>query len=172
LWCAQYPPVTEQVKKRCRWLLTFANGPLAAASADTASEGELFGGATVDANALGWALAAVSSRAFRRAAPAGAACLAILCCAFASHLAVPMCRVRGTGAPASMLPLIDICNHSFEPNVEVKPAAGGALALRALQPLQPGAPLLLSYGPLSNDFLLMDYGTGLMQRSYHDNGAS
>lgn len=71
-----------------------------------------------------------------------------------------------------MLPLIDICNHSFEPNVEVKPGAGGALALRALQPLQPGAPLLLSYGPLSNDFLLMDYGAGLRQRSYHDNEAS
>jgi hypothetical protein len=65
----QYPPVSEQVKKRCRWLLTFAAGPLAkaAAAAPPAGEAPPFGGASVDANALGWALAAVSSRAFRHA---------------------------------------------------------------------------------------------------------
>ena len=129
----QYPPVSEQVKKRCRWLLTFAAGPLASARADAAaaSEAAPFSGAVIDANALGWALAAVSSRAY---------------------------RTRGPSLPAAMLPLIDICNHSFEPNVAVKPGKDGAVEVRALQPLSAGTPLLQSYGNLSNDFLLMDYG--------------
>lgn len=86
----QYPPVTEQVKRRCRWLLSFASGPIANAAAEEAPP---FAGATVDANALGWAMSAVSSRVF---------------------------KVRGPDQPASMLPLIDIANHSFEPNVKVR----------------------------------------------------
>jgi histone-lysine N-methyltransferase SETD3 len=69
-----------------------------------------------------------------------------------------------------MLPLIDICNHSFEPNVEVRPGAAGAMELRALAPLPPGEPLLLSYGPLSNDFLLMDYGF-IVPGNPHDRAA-
>ena len=121
----QYPPVTEEVKRRSRWMLRFAAGPLAAASA---AQPAPFAGATVDANALGWALSAVSSRAF---------------------------RVRGPDAPASMLPIIDIANHSFEPNVEVRPGTQGAVWLKALAPLAPGTPLLISYGALPNDFLLM-----------------
>lgn len=124
----QYPPVTEEVKRRSRWMLAFASGPLAAAAA---LQPPPFAGATVDANALGWALSAVSSRAF---------------------------RVRGPDAPASMLPLIDIANHCFEPNVAVKPGPQGSVCLQALTPLSPGEPLLMSYGALPNDFLLMDYG--------------
>jgi histone-lysine N-methyltransferase SETD3 len=46
----------------------------------------------------GWALAAVTSRAF---------------------------RVAGPAAPAALLPLIDMANHSFEPNCEVVPVPGG-----------------------------------------------
>lgn len=42
----------------------------------------------------GWALSVTSSRAF---------------------------RVRGPGHPAALLPLIDMCNHSFAPNCEVLP---------------------------------------------------
>jgi histone-lysine N-methyltransferase SETD3 len=53
----QYPPVGEQVKKRCRWLLTFAAGPLAKATAAAVAlppgETPPFAGAAVDANALG-----------------------------------------------------------------------------------------------------------------------
>lgn len=62
----QYPPVTEQVKRRCRWLLAFAQRELAAARR---GGGDPFGGADVDANALGWALAVVTSRAFRTRGP-------------------------------------------------------------------------------------------------------
>lgn len=58
----------------------------------------------MDVNALGWALAVVSSRAF---------------------------SVRGEGQPSAMLPLVDMGNHSFEPNIEVLPIKDkqGAMAL-------------------------------------------
>ena len=46
---------------------------------------------------LGWALAIVSSRAF---------------------------RVHGETRPGSLLPLIDLCNHSFDANCEVQLAPG------------------------------------------------
>jgi len=123
----QYPPVSEQVKRRSRFLLSFARGALAS---DT--DALAFGGARVDADAMGWALSAVSSRAF---------------------------RLRGPTEAASMLPLIDLCNHSFEPNAEVKTMGGKqAVALVAKQRIAAGTPVLISYGPLSNDFLLLDYG--------------
>lgn len=51
-----------QVKKRCRWLLSFTQQTLQPISGTAADP---FDGAEVDANALGWALAVVTSRAFR-----------------------------------------------------------------------------------------------------------
>jgi hypothetical protein len=45
--------VTEQVKKRCRWLLGFARDVLAPIRGKAEDP---FEGAEVDANALGWAL--------------------------------------------------------------------------------------------------------------------
>lgn len=58
-----------------------------------------FGGQDVDASSLGWAMSAVSSRAFRlygKELPDG------------TRINIPM-----------MLPLIDMCNHSFSPNAEI-----------------------------------------------------
>lgn len=55
----------------------------------------------------GWALAVVSSRAF---------------------------RVSGPHAPAALLPLIDMANHSFQPNCEVLPVPGG-VAMVAKRPV-------------------------------------
>lgn len=58
-----------------------------------------FGGQDIDASALGWAMSAVSSRAFRlygTKRPDG------------THVDAPM-----------LLPLIDMCNHSFMPNAEI-----------------------------------------------------
>lgn len=55
-----------QVKKRCRWLLTFTQQALAPVRG---TADDPFGGAEVDANALGWALAVVTSRAFRTRGP-------------------------------------------------------------------------------------------------------
>lgn len=57
--------------------------------------------------APGWALAVVSSRAF---------------------------RVAGPQSPAALLPLIDMANHSFEPNCEVLPVPGG-VAMAAKRPV-------------------------------------
>lgn len=124
----QYPPVTEQVKRRCRWLLGFTSDvltPIRGTSADP------FEGVEIDANALGWALAAVTSRAF---------------------------RVRGPEYPAAMLPLIDMCNHSFEPNAKIQGTSSGTLAMVTTREVAAGEPILISYGALPNDFLLLDYG--------------
>ena len=67
-------------------------------------------------------------------------------------------RTAGPSQPAAMLPLIDMCNHSFHPNCKLQPIGGGDLQLIALEDIAPQQPLQLSYGNLSNDFLLMDYG--------------
>lgn len=58
-----------------------------------------FGGQNVDASSLGWAMSAVSSRAFRlhgKKLPDG------------TQSDIPM-----------MLPLIDMCNHSFSANARI-----------------------------------------------------
>ena len=67
-------------------------------------------------------------------------------------------RVQGKSHPASMLPLIDMCNHSFTPNCKLQPVGNGDVQLIASQDIPEQQPLQLSYGSLSNDFLLMDYG--------------
>lgn len=33
--------------------------------------------------------------------------------------------------PAAMLPLIDMCNHSFSPNAKIAPGPGGAMCMVA-----------------------------------------
>jgi histone-lysine N-methyltransferase SETD3 len=136
-----YPPVAEQVNKRCRWLHEYSAKHLSSPEALAAFEGK-----RVDAGGLAWALAAVTSRAF---------------------------RVGGPQQPAALLPLVDLCNHDFEPNAEVSPVkgdggaaggsggssnGGGALQVVTRRPVKAGEPLLLSYGKLPNDFLLLDYG--------------
>ena len=128
----QYPPVVEQLKRRSRFLISFANGPLAAAV--SAPHGGPFDGFAVDANALGWAFACASSRAF---------------------------RVGGPHLPAAMLPLVDVANHSFEPSAVVRPALGlgpGAIEMVASRSVQAGEEISLNYGDLTNDALLLDYG--------------
>ena len=126
----EYPPVVAQVKKRGVFLYEFATKHLTGLSADE----DPFGGVQVDTNALGWALAAVSSRAF---------------------------RTRGPSLPASLLPLIDLANHSFEPSAEVKVEERGGvrgISLVSKREIKKDEEITLSYGPLTNDFLLLDYG--------------
>ena len=66
-----------------------------------------------------------------------------------------------------MLPLIDLCNHSFQPNCEIRHVQSGTVEMRTRHPVAAGQPLLLSYGDLSNDFLLLDYGF-LVDGNPHD----
>ncbi len=66
-----------------------------------------------------------------------------------------------------MLPLIDLCNHSFQPNCEIRRVQSGTVEMRTRHPVAAGQPLLLSYGDLSNDFLLLDYGF-LVDGNPHD----
>lgn len=58
-----------------------------------------FGGQEVDASSLGWAMSAVSSRAFRLYGEKDQN---------GDRIHIPM-----------MLPLIDMCNHSFNPNARI-----------------------------------------------------
>ena len=142
----QYPPAVEQVKRRGRFLVSFAAGPLAerrsssntesSASSDADAESSSpFSGLAVSADAFGWATACASSRAF---------------------------RVAGPDHPPAMLPLIDVANHSFEPTATVRPAFGdgvarGAVELAARREIAAGDPVTLDYGALTNDHFLLDY---------------
>ena len=67
----------------------------------------------------GWAMACVTSRAFRVAGPAKA---------------------------ASLLPLVDMCNHSFQPNARLLRGPGGAMDLVAAHDLHPASAVLINYG--------------------------
>ncbi|CAM6007064.1 unnamed protein product [Sphagnum balticum] len=135
----QYPPIIHQVKKRCEFLLQFAAEDIPNIIRDRGNDKHPFGGQQVDASALGWAMAAVSSRAF---------CV----------------KQSGESGCPSLLPLVDMCNHSFTPTARlVQHHTSSAqllpfLEVVAQQDLERGDALLLDYGPLSNDILLLDYG--------------
>lgn len=78
----------------------------------------------------GWGLGTASSRAF---------------------------RIGPKGEPA-MLPLIDLCNHSFSPNCRLERQEDGTAVLVSIAPIPEDTPLTISYGRLSNTDLLQDYG--------------
>ena len=69
------------------------------AVANLEKEDHPFGGQDIDSSALGWAMAAVSSRAFRLYGDKHSENI---------HEYVLM-----------LLPLIDMCNHSFNPNAKI-----------------------------------------------------
>ena len=136
-----YPPVVHQVVKRAKFLHQFAGAVLADLQEENFAS---FNGVTVDVNAIGWAWAAISSRAF---------------------------RVDAHAHEASALPLIDMCNHSFSPNCRVERASGGRsgeIRLVASKDIAANEPLTISYGSLSNDLLLLDYGFVVIPTSPDD----
>ncbi|KAA3462717.1 Histone-lysine N-methyltransferase setd3 [Gossypium australe] len=145
----QYAPLLYQVNKRCRFLLEFEQEVKNVMKNLKPSE-HPFGGQDVDASSLGWAMSAVSSRAFRlygKKLPNG------------THSDIPM-----------MLPLIDMCNHSFNPNARIlqeQDAGNPKMLIKAAErEIKQSDPLLLNYGCLSNDFFLLDYGFVIPSNPY------
>ncbi|MBA0592797.1 hypothetical protein Gorai_009769, partial [Gossypium raimondii] len=145
----QYAPLLYQVNKRCRFLLEFEQEVKNVLKNLKPSE-HPFGGQDVDASSLGWAMSAVSSRAFRlygKKLPNG------------THSDIPM-----------MLPLIDMCNHSFNSNARIlqeQDAGNPKMLIKAAErEIKQSDPLLLNYGCLSNDFFLLDYGFVIPSNPY------
>ena len=71
------------------------------------------------------------------------------------------------GDQPSMLPLIDLCNHSFKPNCELRGSQDGTASLVASQDIPKDTPIDISYGNLSNTMLLQDYGF-IVKENPHD----
>lgn len=68
-----------------------------------------------------------------------------------------------------MVPVASLINHSPTPHVvhfSAVDAATQQLQLRCFRPIEPGQQLLLSYGPLSNDHLLVFYGFAVAQNPF------
>ncbi|KAK8657419.1 hypothetical protein V6N13_035660 [Hibiscus sabdariffa] len=146
----QYAPLLYQVNKRCRFLLDFEQEVKNVLKKLKQSE-HPFSGQDVDASSLGWAMSAVSSRAFRLHGKK---------LTDGSSSDIPM-----------MLPLIDMCNHSFNPNARIlqEQDAGNPnmlIKVVAEREIKQSDPLLLNYGCLSNDFFLLDYGFVIPSNPY------
>ncbi|EEF36417.1 conserved hypothetical protein [Ricinus communis] len=144
----QYAPLLHQVNKRCRFLLDFEK-EVEHTLKNLKPSDHPYGGQHVDASSLGWAMSAVSSRAFRlygNKLPDGI------------HSDVPM-----------MLPLIDMCNHSFNPNAQVlqeHDPGNAKMLIKAKKPIEQADSLLINYGCLNNDIFLLDYGFVIPSNPY------
>ncbi|XP_021746830.1 histone-lysine N-methyltransferase setd3-like [Chenopodium quinoa] len=146
----EFVPLITQVNKRCRFLFDFGK-QVKGAIANVKPGDHPFGGQDVDASALGWAMAAVSSRAFRLHGDK---------LSDGIHKSVPM-----------MLPLIDMCNHSFSPNAKIiqdKGAENTKMLVKVVaeKHVQKDAPLELNYGCMNNDIFLLDYGFVIAANPY------
>ncbi|KAG7593023.1 SET domain [Arabidopsis thaliana x Arabidopsis arenosa] len=147
----QYAPLLYQVNKRCRFLLEFEQ-EIRRTLEDVKASDHPFSGQDVNASALGWTMSAVSTRAFRLHGNK---------------------KLRGGSSDdvPMMLPLIDMCNHSFKPNVKIIQEQNGAesntlVKVVAETEVKENDPLLLNYGCLSNDFFLLDYGFVIESNPY------
>ncbi|KAK6921614.1 SET domain [Dillenia turbinata] len=142
----QYAPVLHQVNKRCRFLLNFEK-EVKGVLESLRQVDHPFQGQEVDASSLGWAMSAVSSRAFRLHGDKDG-----------TEGGIPM-----------MLPLIDMCNHSFSPNAQIvqeRDAVGKEMLVVSKAEIKQDSPLLLNYGCLSNDLFLLDYGFVMPSNPY------
>ncbi|KAI3696310.1 hypothetical protein L1987_79322 [Smallanthus sonchifolius] len=138
----QYAPLLYQVNKRCRFLLDFEK-VVRHEVEDMQLQNHPFGGRDVDASSLGWAMSAVSSRAFRLHGKA--------------------LQNGNSGDVPMMLPLIDMCNHSFNPSAEIVQEQGSGnpkmlVKVVAATDIKERDHMTLNYGCLNNDLFLLDYG--------------
>ena len=121
-------PLQAEVARRGRFMARFHRDTLTPALAAPDSP---FNGVSIDLNGLGWALGACTSRAF---------------------------ATRGPRKPRALLPLIDMCNHSFGANCDIQMRKDGGVELVATRMLPAGQQLLLNYGAMDSHTYLLDYG--------------
>ncbi|XP_042469018.1 actin-histidine N-methyltransferase-like [Zingiber officinale] len=136
-----YAPLTHQVNKRCRFLLEFEK-EIKLMLDNVSPRDHPFAGQDVNSSSLGWAMSAVSSRAFRLHGEVLSN----------DKKDIPM-----------LLPLIDMCNHSFIPNARIfqeqnTNSQNMSIKVVADMQIKQDMPVLLNYGCLSNDIFLLDYG--------------
>lgn len=132
----QYLPLTHQVHKRIQFLNEFVAEVKPAIVGQAPQPGQPFNNYQILPHALAWAATAASSRAF---------------------------QVHREGGGSSLLPLVDMCNHSFTPTGRLLQHSSESQSLPVLEvvaekDLEKGENVVLNYGPLSNDILLLDYG--------------
>ncbi|KAK3155201.1 hypothetical protein QOZ80_2BG0200190 [Eleusine coracana subsp. coracana] len=137
----QYAPVLHQVNKRCRFLLEFER-EVQHYLGTIPLQDHPFHGQEINSSSLGWAMSASSSRAF---------CL---------HGEIPM-----------LLPLIDMCNHSFNPNARIVQegsvnSSDMSVKVVAETKIEKNTAITLNYGCHPNDFFLLDYGFVMTPNPY------
>ncbi|XP_078433030.1 rubisco methyltransferase family protein isoform X2 [Wolffia australiana] len=145
-----YAPLIHQVNKRCRFLLSFEKDVRSMLEGIDSGD-HPFSGQCVDASSVGWAMSAVSSRAFRLSGEV---------VQDGSNAGVPM-----------LLPLIDMCNHSFNPNafiLQERNVPEYLVEVISETSIDNNAPVTLNYGSLTNDLFLLDYGF-VETSNKHDN---
>jgi hypothetical protein len=111
--------------------------PLAGTSIDP------FPGRVVNVNAFGWSFSCASSRAIQP--------ISIISAAASGQ------SESKTRSPV-LIPGIDLAQHAFEPTCEVYDDGTHFLLLTKTDIPSSNIPLTISYGPFSNNELLMDYG--------------
>ncbi|XP_020170090.1 uncharacterized protein [Aegilops tauschii subsp. strangulata] len=137
----QYAPLLHQINKRCRFLLEFEK-EVKQKLGTVPSGDHPFCGQDVHSSSLGWAMSAASSRAFRL------------------HGEIPM-----------LLPLVDMCNHSFSPNARIVQegdveSPDMSVKVVAETQIDQNAAVTLNYGCYPNDFYLLDYGFVVTSNPY------
>jgi len=78
-------------------------------------------------------------------------------------------QLPGGEVTPALVPVASLINHSPTPHVvhfSAVDAATQQLQLRCFRPIEPGQQLLLSYGPLSNEHLLVFYGFAVAQNPF------
>ncbi|XP_037452574.1 uncharacterized protein LOC119323100 isoform X2 [Triticum dicoccoides] len=129
------------INKRCRFLLEFEK-EVKQKLGTVPSGDHPFCGQDVHSSSLGWAMSAASSRAFRL------------------HGEIPM-----------LLPLVDMCNHSFSPNARIVQkgdveSPDMSVKVVAETQIDQNAAVTLNYGCYPNDFYLLDYGFVVTSNPY------
>ena len=134
----------QRQRERCNFLLEFCKEVLTPLQQ---SQQDPFSGHAADVNALGWGFASASSRAIRK------------------NVIQSDSNIKIDEFEAVMIPYLDIASHAITPSCYIYDN-GDSYQLRACKDINIGEELTVSYGNLSNDDLLGDYGFSLDDNSH------